>query len=76
MTAAWDLPCLNNRAASNRRASNAALRRGPRWRVVMSQHRMVLDDVHHFISRDSLVAPAVSVLERVRQHLLHFHDGK
>jgi hypothetical protein len=55
MTAAWDLPCLNSRAAANRRASSAALRRAPRCGVVMPQHRMVLDDIHHFISRDSLV---------------------
>src|SRR5207253_5703145 len=56
MTAACDVPCVNNRAASNRRASNAALRRCPCCGVVMPQHRMVPDDNHHFISRDSLVA--------------------
>src|SRR5438128_6466077 len=55
MTAACDVPCVNNRAASNRRASNAAMRRRPRGGVVMPQHRMVLDDIHHFISRGSLV---------------------
>src|SRR5438094_808723 len=55
MTAACDVPCVNNRAASNRRASNAALRRCPCCGVVMPQHRMVPDDNHHFISRDSLV---------------------
>src|SRR5438128_9849170 len=54
MTAACDVPCVNNRAASNRRASNAALRRCPCCGVVMPQHRMVPDDNHHFISRDSL----------------------
>src|SRR5207249_766748 len=61
MTAACDVPCVNNRAASNRRASNAALRRCPCCGVVMPQHRMVPDDNHHFISRDSL-ALAVSLL--------------
>src|SRR5437899_12879663 len=60
MTAACDVPCVNNRAASNRRASNAALRRCPCCGVVMPQHRMVPDDNHHFISRDSLVVPATA----------------
>src|SRR5437879_2245982 len=55
MTAACDAPCVNNRAASNRRASNAAMRRRPRWGVVMPQHRIVRHEIHHFISRDSLV---------------------
>src|SRR5436309_4239390 len=54
MTAAWPWPCWNSRAAANRRASSAALRRAPRCGVVMPQHRMVLDEIHHFISRDSL----------------------
>jgi len=54
MTAACDLPSANNRAALNRRASNAALRRRPRAGLVMPQHRIVLDERHHFISRDSL----------------------
>lgn len=67
MTAAWDLPCPNSRAAANRRASSAALRRAPRCGVVMPQHRMVLDEIHHFISRDSLVgevAPPVGTAHR------------
>src|SRR5437016_13669909 len=63
MTAACDAPCVNNRAASNRRASNAAMRRRPRGGVVMPQHRMVLHEIHHFISRDSLV-PAPHAIDR------------
>src|SRR6266568_4255535 len=55
MTAACDVPCVNNCAASNRRASNAALRRCPCCGVVMPQHRIVRHEIHHFISRDSLV---------------------
>src|SRR5438874_8948380 len=62
MTAACDVPCVNNRAASNRRASNAALRRCPCCGVVMPQHRMVPDDNHHFISRDSLEVRMARVL--------------
>src|SRR2546427_7221554 len=55
MTTACDMPRVNNRAAANRRASNAAMRRRPRGGLVMPQHRIVLDELHHFISRDSLV---------------------
>src|SRR5712691_1454357 len=54
MTTACDMPRVNNRAAANRRASNAAMRRRPRGGLVMPQHRIVLDELHHFISRDSL----------------------
>src|SRR5207245_95426 len=68
MTAACDVPCVNNRAASNRRASNAALRRCPCCGVVMPQHRMVPDDNHHFISRDSLVDPAAEIAEGGADH--------
>src|SRR6266849_8507482 len=54
MTTACAMPRANNRAAANRRASNAAMRRRPRGGLVMPQHRIVLDELHHFISRDSL----------------------
>src|SRR6185369_10692390 len=65
MTAAWDWPCRNSRAAANRRASSAALRRAPRCGVVMPQHRMVLDEIHHFISRDSLASGPLLLPERI-----------
>src|SRR5437660_8190215 len=57
MTAACPVPRANSRAASKRRASNAATSRRP-WRVLaMLQHGIVPDDDHQSISRESLVAP-------------------
>src|SRR6266852_1047643 len=56
MTAACPVPRANSRAASKRRASNAATSRRP-WRVLaMPQHGIVPDDDHQSISRESLVA--------------------
>src|SRR5207249_12212797 len=55
MTAACPVPRANSRAASKRRASNAATSRRP-WRVLaMLQHGIVPDDDHQSISRESLV---------------------
>src|SRR6266567_9633842 len=54
MTAACPVPRANSRAASKRRASNAATSRRP-WRVLaMPQHGIVPDDDHQSISRESL----------------------
>src|SRR6266852_4442834 len=59
MTAACPVPRANSRAASKRRASNAATSRRP-WRVLpMPQHGIVPDDDHQSISRESLVGLAV-----------------
>src|SRR6266851_1143992 len=57
MTAACPVPRANSRAASKRRASNAATSRRP-WRVLaMPQHGIVPDDDHQSISRESLAGP-------------------
>src|SRR4029077_5863243 len=77
MTAAWDWPCRTTRAAANRRASSAALRRAPRCGVVMPQHRMVLDEIHHFISRDSLdsqQALQLGLVEALNDLVVHHDD--
>jgi hypothetical protein len=54
-TTACGLPCVNNRAASNRRASNAAMCRCPRRGVVMPQHGTVLDEIHTLFHKTPLV---------------------
>src|SRR5882724_12374647 len=60
MTPACPVPRANNRAASKRRASNAATSRRP-WRVLaIPQHGIVPDDDHQSISRESLVASGAS----------------
>src|SRR5437016_14549591 len=55
MTAACPVPRANSRAASKRRASNAATSRRPSRVVAMPQHGIVPDEHHQPISRDSLV---------------------
>src|SRR5207244_12784522 len=64
MTAACPVPRANSRAASKRRASNAATSRRP-WRVLaMLQHGIVPDDDHQSISRESLADSTAGRLGR------------
>src|SRR5438128_2016536 len=61
MTAACPVPRANSRAASKRRASNAATSRRP-WHVLaMLQHGIVPDDDHQSISRESLALEVLVV---------------
>jgi hypothetical protein len=52
-TVACDAPRANRRAASNRRASSAAIS----CFLAMPQHGIVAHDSHHFIARGSLDQP-------------------
>ena len=56
MTAACPVPRANSRAASKRRASNAATSRRPCRVLAMPQHGIVPDEDHQSISRESLAA--------------------
>src|ERR1700687_5549504 len=60
MTAACPVPRANSRAASKRRASNAATSRRPCRLLTMPQHGIVPDEDHQSISRESLAVQAAS----------------